>query len=85
MTNALTIRIGTAISALGLVAGSLLLATPGAEAMTPQACYKRDSQCTQFCGRVKDANWRHECFMRCNIYLNNCLSSGTWTDRPLRR
>jgi hypothetical protein len=49
--------------------------------MTPQECYKRDSQCTQFCGRVKDPKWRHECFMRCNIYLDNCLSRGIWTDR----
>ena len=52
--------------------------------MTPQWCYMRDSRCTQFCGNVKDPNWRHECFMRCNIYLDNCLSSGVWTDRAAR-
>jgi hypothetical protein len=49
--------------------------------MTPQECYRRDSRCTQFCGRVQDPDWRHECFMRCNIYLDNCLSRGIWTDR----
>ncbi len=51
--------------------------------MTPQECYRRDSQCTQFCGRVQDPDWRHECFMRCNIYLDNCLSRGVWTDQSL--
>lgn len=51
--------------------------------MTPQECYKRDSNCTQFCGQVQDPDWRHECFMRCNIYLDNCLSRGVWTDQSL--
>lgn len=60
----------------------LLLSQPGA-AMTPQQCYQRDSQCTQFCGNVKDNNWRYECFSRCDIYLNNCLSNGVWTDQTL--
>ena len=51
--------------------------------MTPQECYKRDSQCTQFCGRVQDPDWRYECFSRCNIYLDNCLSRGVWTDQAV--
>lgn len=50
-------------------------------AETPQECYKRDSNCTQFCGNVKDPKWRYECFSRCNIYLDNCLGRGVWTDR----
>jgi len=60
-------------------AGSASIVT----SMTPQECYKRDSNCTQFCGQVKDPDWRHECFMRCNIYLDNCLSRGVWTDQKL--
>jgi hypothetical protein len=53
--------------------------------MTPQECYKRDSNCTKFCGQVKDPDWRHECFMRCNKYLDNCLGRGVWTDRAATR
>ena len=53
--------------------------------MSPQECYKRDSNCTQFCGKVKDASWRYECFSRCNIYLDNCLGRGVWTDRAATR
>ena len=34
--------------------------------------------------RGADPNWRHECFMRCNIYLDNCLGQGTWTDKASR-
>jgi hypothetical protein len=49
--------------------------------MTPQECYRRDSNCTQFCGRVQDSEWRHECFMLCNKYLDNCLGRGIWTDQ----
>jgi len=49
--------------------------------MSPQGCYRRDSNCTQFCAQIKDADWRYECFSRCNIYLDNCLSTGNWTDR----
>lgn len=49
--------------------------------MKPQWCYMRDSRCTEFCGKVQDPDWRHECFMLCNRYLDNCLSRGVWTDR----
>jgi hypothetical protein len=49
--------------------------------MTPQECYRRDSNCTQFCGKVKDPYWRYECFALCNKYLDNCLGTGVWTDR----
>lgn len=72
--------------AVSLAAGFGLSALAGpAAAMTPKACYKRDSQCTQFCGRVKNPEYRSECFSRCNIYLNNCLDRGDWTDRPISR
>lgn len=53
--------------------------------MSPQECYKRDSNCTQFCGRITDSKWRYECFSRCNIYLDNCLGRGVWTDRAATR
>ena len=49
--------------------------------MASQACYKRDSNCTQFCGKVDDSGWRHECFSRCDSYLGNCLDTGVWTDK----
>ena len=51
--------------------------------MTPQWCYRRDSQCTRFCANVPDPNWRYECFSRCDIYLGNCLDRGKWTDRAV--
>jgi len=77
--TALTSRIACTVL-LGLTAAAF--AAPVAEArMTPQQCYQRDSNCTQFCGDVKDSEWRHECFMRCNKYLDNCLSKGVWTDQ----
>jgi hypothetical protein len=50
-------------------------------ALTARACYQRDSNCTHFCGGA-NADWRYECFSRCDIYLNNCLDRGEWTDRP---
>lgn len=64
--------------ALGLSVLSLLTST--ASALSPQQCYKRDSNCTQFCKDAKD-DWRNECFKRCDIYLDNCLGTGVWTDQ----
>ncbi len=52
-----------------------------AQAMTPQACYKRDSNCTKMCDKANGPDWRHECFMLCNKYLDNCLANGVWTDQ----
>ncbi len=52
--------------------------------MTPQWCYYKDSRCTQFCGKVTNPDWRYECFSRCNIYLDNCLGKGVWTDQAAR-
>ena len=66
--------------AIPFLALPLILAQP-VVGETPQQCYQRDSQCTQFCGRVQDQTWRYECFSRCNIYLDNCLSRGVWTDQ----
>jgi hypothetical protein len=49
--------------------------------MSAKWCYWKDVGCTDFCGGVQDPEWRHECFMRCNLYLNNCLDRGVWTDK----
>jgi hypothetical protein len=72
------IKRSSVLFALGLTAVSLLNST--ASALTPQQCYKRDSNCTQFCKDAK-ADWRNECFSRCDIYLDNCLGTGVWTDQ----
>ena len=53
--------------------------------MTAQWCYKKDSNCTQFCGRVQDPDWRYQCFSLCDSYLDNCLDRGKWTDRAAAR
>jgi hypothetical protein len=74
-----TIKLASARIALGLTA--LTLTPHAASALNPQQCYKRDVNCTKFCGGVKDPDWQHECFMRCNIYLDNCLGTGVWTDQ----
>jgi len=74
-----TIKVASTKIALGLTVLTLTLQT--ASALSPQQCYKRDVNCTKFCGDVKDPDWRHECFMRCNIYLDNCLGTGVWTDQ----
>lgn len=72
---------GQATTALALALSAVSFLTSTAAALSPQQCYKRDVNCTKFCGDVKDADWRHECFMRCNIYLDNCLGTGVWTDQ----
>jgi hypothetical protein len=56
----------------------------GGGGLSAQSCYLRDSNCTQFCGRVKGP-MRYECFNRCDIYLSNCLDRGVWTDQPAVR
>ena len=67
--------------ALIVLCAGIMVPAAAFSAMTPQQCYKRDSQCTRFCDGANGADWRHECFMRCNIYLNNCLDRGVWTDK----
>jgi hypothetical protein len=47
--------------------------------LTPQQCYRRDSQCTQFCGQVTGP-FRYECFDICDRMLNRCLDTGDWSD-----
>ena len=54
----------------------------GAAKLTPQQCYKEDSECTQFCGDVT-GKLRYECFGICDRMLDNCLGSGEWDDSPL--
>jgi len=52
--------------------------------MTARWCYKKDSNCTQFCGAVTDPDYRYECFGLCDKYLDNCLGRGVWTDQAAR-
>jgi hypothetical protein len=47
--------------------------------LTPAECYRRDSQCTQFCADVSRTR-RYECFSICDRMLDNCLQSGDWSD-----
>jgi hypothetical protein len=47
--------------------------------LTPQQCYQKDSDCTQFCGAVT-GDMRYECFAICDRMLNRCLTTGDWTD-----
>jgi hypothetical protein len=74
------IRPKHAFRAIPFLALPLAFLQPAA-ALSPQQCYQRDSGCTQMCGNVKDMTWRYECFSRCDIYLDNCLSRGVWTDQ----
>ena len=47
--------------------------------LTPEQCYRRDSNCTRFCGDVT-GDLRYECFGICDRMLDRCLSTGEWTD-----
>jgi hypothetical protein len=47
--------------------------------LTPQQCYRRDSQCTEFCSNAP-ADLRYECFDICDRMLNRCLDTGDWKD-----
>jgi hypothetical protein len=47
--------------------------------LTPQQCYQKDSDCTQFCGAVT-GDLRYECFAICDRMLNRCLTTGDWSD-----
>jgi hypothetical protein len=50
--------------------------------LTPQQCYQKDSDCTQFCGAVT-GDLRYECFAICDRMLTRCLTTGDWDDSPL--
>jgi hypothetical protein len=68
--------------AQSVVVASIGVGVAGAAKLTPQQCYKEDSECTQFCGDVT-GNLRYECFGICDRMLDNCLGSGEWDDSPL--
>lgn len=53
--------------------------TLNSSGLSPQQCYRRDSDCTQFCGDVT-GDRRYECFGICDRMLDRCLSTGEWTD-----
>lgn len=53
--------------------------TLNSSGLTPQQCYQKDSDCTQFCGAVSSP-MRYECFSICDRMLDNCLETGDWTD-----
>jgi hypothetical protein len=47
--------------------------------LTPAQCYRRDSQCTQFCADAP-THLRYECFSICDRMLDRCLRTGEWKD-----
>jgi hypothetical protein len=51
--------------------------------LTPEQCYRKDSDCTQFCGDVTDPDYRYECFGICDRMLDRCLDTGDWTDSKI--
>ena len=53
--------------------------TLNSSGLTPQQCYRRDSDCTQMCGEVT-GDMRYECFSICDRMLDRCLETGEWTD-----
>ena len=53
--------------------------TLNSSGLTPEQCYRRDSDCTQFCGEVT-GDLRYECFRICDRMLDRCLDTGEWTD-----
>jgi hypothetical protein len=52
--------------------------TLNSSGLTPQQCYRRDSDCTQMCGDVGEM--RYECFSICDRMLDRCLTTGDWSD-----
>ena len=54
-------------------------ASPNNSGLSPQQCYRKDSDCTQFCGDVT-GDMRYECFKICDRMLDHCLDTGDWTD-----
>jgi hypothetical protein len=53
--------------------------TLNSSGLTPQQCYRRDSDCTQMCGEVT-GDLRYECFGICDRMLDRCLATGEWSD-----
>lgn len=57
--------------------------TPNTSGLTPEQCYRKDSDCTQFCGAVTDPDYRYDCFAICDRMLDRCLDTGDWTDSKI--
>jgi hypothetical protein len=74
--RAVVVLIGT-IGAIG--AASAEPRTMNSSGLTPQQCYQKDSDCTQFCGAVT-GDLRYECFGICDRMLDKCLDTGDWND-----
>jgi hypothetical protein len=70
---------------VAVVPGSAIAEPPtsNTSGLTPQQCYRKDSDCTQFCGQVSDSTYRYECFGICDRMLDRCLDTGDWTDSRL--
>src|ERR1043165_6983231 len=51
--------------------------------LTPEQCYRKDSDCTQFCGEVTNPDYRYECFGICDRMLDRGLDTGDWTDSKI--
>lgn len=47
--------------------------TLNSSGLTPEQCYRRDSDCTQFCGEMT-GDMRYECFRICDRMLDRCLA-----------
>lgn len=62
-----------------LSSASAVPPTINSSGLSPQQCYRRDSDCTQMCGEVT-GNQRYECFSICDRMLDRCLETGDWTD-----
>jgi hypothetical protein len=69
----------TAILIMGAVATARAEPVINNSGLTPQQCYAKDSECTQFCGPVV-GDLRYECFSICDRMLDHCLDTGDWTD-----
>jgi hypothetical protein len=62
------------------VSSSALPPTPNTSGLSPEQCYRKDSDCTGFCGQVSNPDYRYDCFSICDRMLDRCLDTGDWTD-----
>jgi hypothetical protein len=65
------------------VSSSALPPTPNTSGLSPEQCYRKDSDCTVFCGQVTNPDYRYECFGICDRMLDRCLDTGDWTDSKI--
>jgi xanthosine utilization system XapX-like protein len=68
------------IGILGIIEpASAVPPTLNTSGLSPEQCYRRDSDCTQMCGEVT-GDLRYECFSICDRMLDRCLGTGEWSD-----